>query len=63
MWQRNFYEHVVRNDAELNRIREYIRLNPLRWLLHAENPDRRLDDVYEKEWGWLESSTRAKHPL
>jgi REP element-mobilizing transposase RayT len=30
-WQRNYYEHVIRNDDSLNRIREYIINNPLRW--------------------------------
>jgi putative transposase len=62
IWQRNFYERVIRNDDELNRIREYIRLNPLRWIVDAENPDRRLDDAYEREWGWLEKPGSA-HPL
>lgn len=27
-WQKNYYEHVVRDDESLNRIREYIKLNP-----------------------------------
>lgn len=31
MWQRNYYEHVIRNDNELNRIREYINNNPMNW--------------------------------
>ncbi|MCX6042944.1 MAG: hypothetical protein NTV69_17645, partial [Caldilinea sp.] len=31
LWQRNYWEHVVRNDEELNRIREYIRNNPHTW--------------------------------
>mgnify|MGYP000870760424 CR=1 FL=1 len=31
IWQRNYYEHIVRNEADLTRIREYIRNNPLRW--------------------------------
>lgn len=30
-WQRDYYDHVVRDDAELRRIREYIARNPLRW--------------------------------
>lgn len=30
-WQRNYYEHIVRNDEDLNRIREYIRNNPQNW--------------------------------
>ena len=63
LWQRNYYEHVIRNDYELNRIRQYIRLNPTQWLLDAENPERRPDKAYEKEWGWIESSAPAKHPL
>jgi hypothetical protein len=29
VWQRNYYEHVIRSDDELNRIREYIFNNPL----------------------------------
>jgi len=30
VWQRNYYERVVRNENELNRIREYIQNNPLK---------------------------------
>jgi REP element-mobilizing transposase RayT len=30
-WQRNYWEHVIRNEAEMNRIREYIETNPARW--------------------------------
>jgi REP-associated tyrosine transposase len=37
-WQRSFYEHVVRNDADLRRIREYVEANPLRWDEDPENP-------------------------
>ncbi len=31
LWQRNYYEHIVRNEAELNKTREYIINNPLNW--------------------------------
>jgi REP element-mobilizing transposase RayT len=31
VWQRNYYERVVRNDRELNAIRAYIRANPQNW--------------------------------
>ena len=31
LWQRNYWEHIVRNDHELNRIRTYIRNNPAQW--------------------------------
>lgn len=38
-WQPDYYEHVIRNDADLNRIREYILTNPLAWSLDRANPD------------------------
>jgi len=31
LWQRNYYEHVIRNKVELNRIRQYIIDNPKKW--------------------------------
>jgi len=31
VWQRNYYEHVIRDEADLNRIREYIINNPANW--------------------------------
>jgi putative transposase len=37
-WQRNYYEHVIRNDRELNAIREYSLHNPLRWDADLDNP-------------------------
>jgi putative transposase len=39
LWQRNYYEHIIRNENELNRIQEYIRHNPLNWKLDRENPN------------------------
>jgi putative transposase len=38
VWQRNYYEHVIRDQKELERIRDYIRLNPTRWPADEENP-------------------------
>ncbi len=38
LWQRNYYEHVVRNDLDLNDVREYILSNPKKWALDRENP-------------------------
>ncbi|MGA7562458.1 MAG: transposase [Desulfobaccales bacterium] len=38
VWQRNYYEHVIRRDESLAKIREYIENNPLRWALDRENP-------------------------
>ena len=30
-WQRNYYDHIIRNDESLNKIREYIIKNPEEW--------------------------------
>jgi len=38
VWQRNYWEHVIRDDNDLNRIREYIINNPLQWEMDNENP-------------------------
>jgi hypothetical protein len=39
LWQRGYYEHVIRSEASLNQIRQYITDNPLRWEFDRENPD------------------------
>lgn len=39
LWQRNYYERVIRNDEEWNRAREYIAANPMQWETDAENPN------------------------
>lgn len=31
IWQRNYYEHVIRNESSLNHLRKYILHNPMRW--------------------------------
>jgi REP element-mobilizing transposase RayT len=51
-WQRNYYEHIVRDEDSLNRIREYILTNPLRWDLDQENPERKGNDDFDR---WLAS--------
>ena len=38
LWQRNYYERVIRNDDEWARARRYIEENPLQWEIDAENP-------------------------
>ena len=38
VWQRNYFEHIVRTDGELDRIRDYIRQNPAKWEIDPENP-------------------------
>jgi len=38
VWQRNYYEHVIRNEIDLEEIREYIQDNPLKWLEDENHP-------------------------
>ena len=37
-WQRGFYEHMIRDEADLEATRTYIANNPLQWALDRENP-------------------------
>ncbi|MBI5638866.1 MAG: transposase, partial [Nitrospirae bacterium] len=37
-WQRNYYEHIIRNEKELDRIRKYIIENPAKWDEDEDNP-------------------------
>ena len=39
LWQGRYYEHVIRNSEDLNRLREYIITNPSRWSFDRENPE------------------------
>ncbi len=38
LWQRNYYEHIIRDERALERIRRYIADNPRRWELDREHP-------------------------
>lgn len=38
VWQRNYYEHIIRDEPDLARVRRYIEENPLRWEFDRENP-------------------------
>ena len=40
LWQPNYYEHVIRDEGSLNRVRAYIENNPVQWEMDEENPDR-----------------------
>jgi len=40
VWQRNYWEHVIRSQKSLDRIRAYISTNAERWHLDRENPER-----------------------
>jgi putative transposase len=37
-WQRNYYEHIIRNESELRQIRRYILANPDNWIEDQDNP-------------------------
>jgi len=39
LWQRNFWDHVIRNEVDCNRIREYIHTNPQRWQMDSLHQD------------------------
>jgi REP element-mobilizing transposase RayT len=40
MWQRGFYDHIIRTEKGLHRIRQYIRDNPTKWYLDELNVER-----------------------
>lgn len=40
VWQRNYYDHIIRNEKELHNIRRYIEENPILWEYDRENLDR-----------------------
>lgn len=39
VWQKSFYDRIIRNESELYNIRKYIKENPLRWDLEKNNPE------------------------
>ena len=38
VWQRGYFDHIIRTPDDLDRLRAYIESNPLRWALDQENP-------------------------
>ena len=40
-WQRNYWEHIIRNEKSCGRIRQYIIENPFYWDQDEENPERK----------------------
>jgi REP element-mobilizing transposase RayT len=45
VWQRNYWEHIVRDEPELNRIQEYISTNPVRWEMDRLHPGHELRET------------------
>jgi putative transposase len=38
LWQRNYYERIIRDDRKLENVRKYIAENPMQWSEDSENP-------------------------
>jgi putative transposase len=52
LWQRSYYEHIIRNETGLARIREYIASNPQNSTIDQENPaNLAAPSDFEKELG------------
>jgi REP element-mobilizing transposase RayT len=49
-WQDNYYEHIIRTDEEMDRIRQYIANNPLQWELDRENPAQGKHQPQSEKW-------------
>jgi len=39
LWQRNYFDHIIRDEDDLNRIRKYIENNPKKWNEDEDNPN------------------------
>ena len=39
VWQRNYFEHIIRDEQSLQRIADYITTNPQHWTTDKNNPD------------------------
>ena len=52
LWQRGYFDRIIRDEEMLHSIREYIQTNPLRWQFDRENPQRSGSDVFD---AWLKS--------
>ncbi len=50
LWQRNYYEHIIRDEDSLNKIREYIIQNPARWEYDRDNIVGKPDGMEQDFW-------------
>ena len=63
LWQRNYYEHIIRTEDELNCIRQYILNNPFTWETDEENPNRDKGAVLGVKYlkaKWIKASRKWK---
>jgi len=62
LWQRNYYERIIRNEDELRQIREYAASNPVHWAIDRENEERTGEaEIYRWLYGkkWTPSGPRG----
>ena len=59
VWQRNYFEHVIRSEKSLHRIQEYIIDNAMRWDFDRENSESGAIDEFEA-WLMIEGTKRPK---
>ncbi len=50
IWQRNYFEHIIRDDNALTRIRDYIINNPQQWEFDRENTQHTRNDGFPGGW-------------
>jgi putative transposase len=63
LWQRNYYEHIIRNERALNAIRQYIIENPRRWQMDRENEARTAPDpLAQAIWNMLKQEEAEHSP-
>ena len=60
LWQRNYYDHIIRSEKSLNCIREYIINNPTRWEFDKENPQGKIDKKEEDFWKEIHSQPKIR---
>ena len=64
VWQRNYYEHIIRTERALDAIRRYIAENPLRWHLDRYNPDAVGPDPLARDlWRLLQDDARPREDV
>ena len=63
VWQRNYYEHIIRHERALNAIRQYIIENPRRWQMDRENEARTAPDpLAQAIWNMLKQEEADHSP-
>jgi len=63
LWQRNYYEHIIRHERALNAIRQYIIENPRRWQMDRENEAHTAPDpLAQAIWNMLKQEEAEHSP-